>query len=178
MKLSLVRTVGTLALVLSLGGVAQAQWRHCAIEGLEGSWTYTETGTIVSPQTNATLAVMAVGRYTFDRDGTFTGIQWTSTAGQAPGVYGTKNGTYTVDEDTCTITMQIDGYDQTGAWIRQSLWQIVLADNGKEMRGISRLLLFCPNPQAATPTWVDLKPVMMLTGTRASNRGEDGEARE
>jgi len=29
MKHSLVRTVGTLAMVVSLAGVAQAQWKHC-----------------------------------------------------------------------------------------------------------------------------------------------------
>jgi hypothetical protein len=178
MKRKVVRTVGTLALALSVAGVAQAQWRHCAIRGLEGSWSYTETGTIVSPQTGAALAVMAVGRYTFDRDGTFTGIQWTSTAGQPPGVYGTKNGTFTVDEDTCTITMQINGYDKNGNLIRESVWQIVLADNGKEMRGISLSLLFAPGNPPPKPPDVDLKPVMTMTGTRISSSDEGREERE
>jgi hypothetical protein len=177
----LVRTVGTLAMVLSLAGVAQAQWKHCEIKALEGSWAYTETGTIVNPQTNALLTTMAVGRYTFGRDGTVTAIQWGSTQGNPiparipPALVDppdTKNGTYTVDEDTCTITMLLYGYKGNDL-IRKSAWQVFFADNGKEMRGISRLLLF--NPAPPNGQWFDLKPVMTMTGTRVRDRGEEWE---
>jgi hypothetical protein len=67
---------------------------------------------------------MAVGRYTFERDGTITAIQWggtqTATTNNIPvptppalvDTPDTKTGTYTVDEDTCTITMVLDGYNR------------------------------------------------------------------
>jgi hypothetical protein len=169
MKHSLVRTVGTLALVLGLAGVAQAQGKRCEISGLAGSWAYTESGTIVTP--SGTPVTAAVGRYTFDRDGTFTAIQWTSTLGQPIG-YDTKDGTYTVNED-CTITMTITGY-RDGTEVRHSVWWIVLADNGKEIRGISLFL------EALVPNvgWVKLGPVMTMTGTRVSGRGEEREQRD
>lgn len=155
MKHSLVRTIGTLVLALSLAGVAQAQQTRCEMKALEGSWAYTEGGT-VSLQGTAT-ATSAVGRYAFDRLGTFTGIQWTSTAGFAV-AYDTKDGTYTVNDD-CTITMTVKGY-RNGVWIRDSKWQIVLADNGKDMRGISLSL-----KAWLAGNWVDLSPVLTMTGT-------------
>jgi hypothetical protein len=111
---------------------------------------------------------MAVGRYTFDRDGTLTAIQWASTLMNPPGVYGTKTGTYTLNED-CTFTMEINGYDASGSWVRDSEWRIVLADNGKEMRGIS-LKLFFFHPVAGL--WLDLKPVLTMTGTPTRDKGE------
>ncbi len=171
MKYNLVRTVGILTLMLGLAGVAQAQEKRCEGRGLAGSWAYTETGTVVAP-TGATAVTGAVGRYTFDREGTFTAIQWTSTQGQPIG-YDTKDGTYAVKED-CTITMTIKGY-RNDLHVRNSVWQIVLADNDREMRGIS-LSLEAWNPQLQQ--WVTLQPVMTMTGTRISSSGEVREARE
>ena len=170
MKHRFVLTVGTLALALSVAGTAQAQHKRCDTKALEGSWAYTETGTIVLPTTPPTPApTVAVGRYTFDRDGTLTAIQWASTLMNPPGVYGTKTGTYTLNED-CTFTMEINGYDALGNLVRYSEWQIVLADNGREMRGISLKLFFSPNPP--TPPWVDLKPVLTKTGTPTRDKGQ------
>jgi len=188
MNHSLVRTVGTLAMVLSLAGVAQAQWKHCGINGLEGSWDYTETGTVVLPTAPPTIAqVMAVGRYTFERDGTVTAIQWgaTQTAasngipappdGALVDIPDTKRGTYTVDEDTCTITVVLDGYMQaTSKLLRRTVWQFFFADNGKEVRGISRKLLYYPNGYPEAPE-LNLLPVMTMIGTRFTPSAGEGE---
>lgn len=184
MKHSLVRTVGTLVLAVSVAGAAQAQQRPCEIKALEGSWAYTETGTITvptSPTTTAAAATMAVGRYTFDRHGTVTAIQWGSAQGFSipapipPALVDppdTKTGTYTVDEDTCTITMLLDGY-KGASLVRKSVWQVLLANNGKEMRGISRqLLIAVPAPPFASP-WFDGKPILTMTGTWSGGRYDE-----
>jgi len=78
----------------------------------------------------------------------------------------TKTGTYTVDEDTCTITVVLDGYLQaTTKLLRKTVWQFFFADNGKEVRGISRKLLYYPNGYPAAPE-LNLLPVITMIGTR------------
>ena len=166
----IVRATCVGALVLGLSAVAVGQDHRCTNPGLEGSWAFTETGWIVTPATPpATLAVAAVGKYTFDAAGGFTGSQHASTAGQGIG-YDTKDGTYVLNED-CTATLTIDGY-RGGVLMRKSVWQIVLADNATEMRGISVSL----RALVAPDTWVTLQPVMTLTGKRlARDRGNEGQ---
>ena len=171
MKGSIVRVMCAAALVLGLSAAAHAQDHRCTNPGLEGSWAYTETGWVVTPATPpATLAVAAVGKYTFDAAGTFTGSQYASTEGMGIG-YDTKDGTYVLNED-CTATLTINGY-RGGVLVRKSVWQIVLADNATEMRGISvSLEALVPTPGG--PVWVPFQPVMTLTGKRlARDRGND-----
>lgn len=148
------------AAVVGVASVAQAQDSRCSNPGLTGSWAYTETGVVVAPAPLGTLTAVAVGRYTFAPDGTFVGTQFSSTAGQGVGP-DTKEGTYTLNDD-CTATLTLKAY-RAGVMVRQSTWEIVLADNATEMHGImTSLLAWVP----AASAWVPLQPVMTLKGTR------------
>jgi VCBS repeat-containing protein len=162
MQHNVVRAVVMSAAIVGTAAVALAQDNGCEVKDVKGAYTYTETGTIVSPL--GTLTTAAVGRYTFNADGTFTAIQWASTSGQPIG-YDTKDGTYVVNNN-CTVTMTINGY-RNGVEFRHSVWQVLLADNGKEMRGISTFL------EALGPNgWVTLQPVMTMSGTLVRDRAE------
>jgi hypothetical protein len=82
---------------------------------LVGAWGYTETGTAIAP--TGQLPSAAVGRYTFEPDGTFSGTQESSVNGSVN--QDVKQGTYTLNPD-CTGTLALEVYNQEGVLQRTS----------------------------------------------------------
>jgi hypothetical protein len=165
MKRNIVRTICFATLCLALPAVAPAQGhRACSNAGLAGAWGYTETGTVIHPTAGA-VAVAAVGIYTFDHAGNFSGTQYSSSGGTV--VQDTKEGTYTVDAD-CTATLTLSVFNQSGTLLRKSVWQIVLVENATEMRGIMTSLV-------VQPSGPNVPPIVTLSAKRLvpSGRGKE-----
>lgn len=150
-------------LVAGLATTAAAQDRGCSNASLRGTWAYTETGSVIIPGPN-TIPAAAVGIYTFDNDGAFTGDQYSS----ANGVVGhdTKQGTYTVNPD-CTGMLDLWVTNQAGVLARHSLWYIVIADNGQELRSIMTSMV-------ALPSNTPLSPIMTMTARKLFPGRADG----
>jgi hypothetical protein len=132
MNRSVIRIVLVVVTALSLAAAASAAGRTCSPGRLVGAWGYTETGTVIHPTPGQLLAA-AVGRYTFDGAGSFSGTQDSSVGGNVS--QDIKQGTYTLNED-CTGTLTLEVYNQAGVLQRTSTWAIVVVDNGNGMRGI------------------------------------------
>ncbi len=153
----------TFAIVfLSIAAIATADdGKVCSAATLAGAWGYTEIGWVVPP--TGAVPAAAAGRYDFDSKGSFEGKQNSSAGGVV--AEDTKQGTYTVKSD-CTGQLSLRVYDGQGKLLRTSVWAIVLADNGREMRGIMISLIL--------PNGTSLPPVMTLTGRRLfSGHGKD-----
>lgn len=169
MKRNLVWAVCFAMLLLGVAAVAPAQdrdgrtWSHAR---LAGQWGYTETGTVVLP-TGVLVNAAAVGKYTFDNSGHFTGTQYSSNTGATLGtdaVQDMKRGTYTMNSD-CTGTLTLDVYDPTGTTLRRhSVWAIVLDDNGNEIRGIM-VSMTLPNGAKVLPI-MTMTAIRVFPGTR------------
>jgi hypothetical protein len=148
--------------VLALGWTAvaaAAQERGCSSASLRGAWAYTETGSVIAPTpagSTTTILAGAVGTYTFDNGGTFTGDQYSSANGAVS--HDTKEGTYTVHPD-CTGTLDLWVTNQAGVLSRHSVWSIVIADNGAELRSIMISMI-------ALPANVPLSPIMTMTARK------------
>jgi hypothetical protein len=113
----------------------------------------------------------AVGIYTFDDSGNFTGTQYSSTSNttNTDAVQDMKLGTYTINSDG-TGTLTLDVYDPTGTTLRRhSAWAIVLDDNGNEIRGIMVSMTLPTLPSGLKPT-----PIMTMTAIRVFP-GRSGE---
>jgi len=162
MKPKITRIICFVALLFGLGRVVPAQTRGpCSVASLAGEWGYTETGFVVMP--TGTVPAAAVGKYSFDAAGTFSGAQYSSAGGNVS--HDTKKGTFTVNPD-CTGTLQLSVYDQSGNLVRNSVWSIVYVDSAKELRGIMISL--------ALPNGTNLAPVMTLSGKKmVPGRGND-----
>jgi hypothetical protein len=162
MKRNVVRTICFATLVLALPAVAPAQaHRACSNAGLAGAWGYTETGTVMAP--TGAVSVAAVGIYTFDHAGKFSGTQNSSTGGKVS--HDTKLGTYTVNAD-CTATLTLSVYDQSGTTLlRKSVWEIVLVENATEMRGIMTSLV------VVLPAETPVPPIVTMSAKRLSPSG-------
>jgi hypothetical protein len=159
MKRQSVRTVCFAALAIGLAAVAAAQDRGCSNASLRGTWAYTETGSVIvptGPGTTMTVLAAATGTYTFDGDGEFTGDQYSSANGTIS--HDTKQGTYTMNPD-CTGMLDLWVTNQAGVLARHSMWSIVIADNGREMRSIMTSML-------ALPSNTPLSPIMTMTATK------------
>ena len=129
---------------------------------LAGEWGYTETGTVLLPN-NVLVNAAAVGKYTFDDSGNFTGTQYSSTSmtTNTDAFQDMKLGTYTINSDG-TGTLTLDVYDPTGTTLRRhSVWAIVLDDNGNEIRGIMVSMTLPTLPSGLKPT-----PIMTMTAIR------------
>jgi len=163
MKRNIVGTICVATLFLALPAVAAAQGHQpCSHAGLAGAWGYTETGTVIHPVLGAVSAA-AVGIYTFDHAGNFSGTQYSSSNGVVS--QDTKLGTYTVDAD-CTATLTLSVFDPSGTTLlRRSVWQIVLVENATEMRGIMTSLLAGPPPGIPVP------PIMTMSAKRLGPGG-------
>ena len=164
MKPTVVRALCSSALfVVGVAPAVSAQDRTpCSNASLAGAWGYTETGMVVTPA--GPVSAVAVGRYTFDREGTFSGAQHSTVAGTIS--QDTKLGTYTVNPD-CTAALTLEIYGPSGALLRRSTWEIVLVDDETEFRGImtSRVL----------PNSVSLAPIMTMSAKRVRPRDGDDE---
>jgi hypothetical protein len=172
MKRYFVWTVCFVMLLLGVAAVAPSQdrvGRPCPHACLAGEWGYTETGSVVLP-TGVLVNAAAVGKYTFDDSGNFTGTQYSNTSMTigTDAVEDMKLGTYTLNSD-CTGTLTLDVYDPTGMTLRRhSVWSIVLDDNRNEIRGIM-VSMTMPNGMKVTP-------IMTLTAIRVfPGRGAERE---
>jgi hypothetical protein len=165
MKRNIVGTVFFATFMLGLAAIAPAQdGPSCSNASLAGAWGYTETGTVIAPAPTGPVPAAAVGRYTFDRAGAFSGTQYSSTGGTIN--EDTKQGTYTVDPD-CTGTLTLSVYNQSGILLRSSVWAIVLVNKATEFRGIMLSLTL--------PNGLQLPPIMTMTGTRLFPGRGDGQ---
>jgi len=171
MRCNLVWTVCFAMLLLGVAAVTPAQDRDTRTYSharLAGEWGYTETGTVVLP-TGALVNATAVGIYTFDDSGNFTGTQYSNTSVTGTdAVQDMKRGTYTMNSD-CSGTLTLGVYDPTGTTLRRrSVWAIVLDDNGNEIRGIMVSM--------ALPNGAKVSPIMTMTAIRVfPGRGGDQE---
>jgi hypothetical protein len=119
----------TAFLACLLAGFAQlAQAGECSLAGVAGEYGYTSTGTIVS----AGLPFAAVGEVTFNRDGTFIGVQNTSLGGNL--VAETLNAVYSVNRD-CTGVATVYVYHGS-TLARTSTISLVWDNDQKEARAI------------------------------------------
>ena len=165
MKRNFIWTVCFALLLLGVAAVAPAQDRDGRTYSrvrLAGEWGYTETGTVLLPN-NVLVNGAAVGKYTFDDSGNFTGTQYSSTSmtTNTDAVQDMKLGTYTINSDG-TGTLTLDVYDPTGTTLRRhSVWAIVLDDNGNEIRGIMVSMTLPTLPSGLKPT-----PIMTMTAIR------------
>jgi hypothetical protein len=119
------RVLGCIAL-FSVGAAAHA--RECTLEGVAGRYGYTSSGSIISP---AIGAFLAVGRVTFNEDGTFSGAQTTSFGGIM--VEETIDATYSVNPD-CTGLAVVHIYHGS-TLARTTNLKIVWDNHEQEARG-------------------------------------------
>ncbi|HSP56656.1 MAG TPA: hypothetical protein VLS25_13830 [Dehalococcoidia bacterium] len=140
MRNHILRTIASATLSLGLAAAASAQSGHiCSTAGVQGAWGSTWSGTFILP-TGATPAA-AVGTFTTDAMGQFSGTQHSSVGG----VVGEDilRGTIEVNAD-CTGTLTVGIYDQSGNLLRTAVWALVYDDDGREVRGIFKSLVL-PN---------------------------------
>ena len=169
MRRNFVLTVFLAALSLSLAAVASAQGhRACSNASVAGTWGYTETGTVMPP--TGPISVAAVGSYTFDRAGNFSGAQSSSSGGKVS--QDTKLGTYTVNAD-CTASLTLSVYDQWVAiLLRRSVWEIVLVESATEMRGIMTSLVVAGPVETPVPPIVTMSARRLFPGRLGDGKGE------
>ena len=169
MRRNIVLTVFLAALSLSLAAVASAQGhRTCSNASVAGTWGYTETGTVMPP--TGPVLVAAVGTYTFDRAGNFSGTQSSSTGGKVS--QDTKLGTYVVNAD-CTATLTLSVFDLSETvLLRRSVWEIVLVESATEMRGIMTSLLVVVPVETPVPPIVTLSAKRLFPGRLGDGKGE------
>ena len=171
MKHNLLGTVCLVVLLLGGAVVAPTQARHDRTWSsvcLQGEWGYTETGMVVLPTNPPTVVnAVAVGKYTFDDSGNFTGTQHSNTSiSGKDSVLDTKIGTYIMNSDF-TGQLILDVYDPSNVHLRHSVWDIVVADNGNEIRGIMESMVMYPSGASVSP-------VITMTATRLfPYRGEE-----
>jgi hypothetical protein len=167
MTRTIVRTICLATLFVTLPAVAPAQGhRTCSNASLAGTWGYTETGTVMSP--TGPVLVAAVGTYTFDHAGSFSGTQSSSTGGKVG--QDTKLGTYTVNAD-CTATLLLSVYDESGTTLlRRSIWEIVLLENATEIRGIMTSLVVVLPVETPVPPIVTMSAKRVLPGGRGKEQ--------
>lgn len=157
MKLKMARTtLGIIffAALVSLAPAAQAHNRSCSQAGVAGEWGYTYTGTIIHPTAGA-IPAAAVGKFTLDAEGNFSGQQTRSVGGGVGEE--TLKGTASVNAD-CTITIKVDVYDGSGNLARSAVLAGVFDDNATEIRAIFASLVL--------PNGVSLPTVITAIGKK------------
>ena len=112
----------------ALAQTAQAA-RECSLQRVAGQYGYTSGGTVVTP---AVGPFTAVGTVVFTSNGTFSGAQTTSVAGNL--FSETVNGTFEVNRD-CTGAATVYVY-RGATLVRTSLIALVWDDNAREIRSI------------------------------------------
>jgi hypothetical protein len=143
------------ALFLSLAAIAAAQGGNCSTAGVAGQWAYTFTGTLISP--TGAIPIAAVGIATFDAAGNFSGTQ-TSSVGGAVSEEKVK-GMVIVNSD-CTGTLDASIFDQSGTLLRTAVWNLVVVDNGREVRAIFKRLTLANGMNVPAVITVDVRKVV------------------
>ena len=124
-------TLFALTLLLSsLARPALAAPARCSTASGAGDWAYSYSGTILLP--TGPVPVVNVGRFTALANGTFSGTQTRSIAGDV-GVE-TVTGTFHEKPD-CTVTYTANVY-QGGVLVRTATLATVASNNGRTVRGI------------------------------------------
>jgi hypothetical protein len=95
------------ALVVAIAPTANAADKGCSTFNLLGTFSRSDTGTVLmAPAAAAVGPIAVVGTFTFDGAGKITGATVTSQNGNIG--QGTQTGTYTVNSD-CTGTIIVQG---------------------------------------------------------------------
>jgi hypothetical protein len=143
-------------IMLSMAAVASAQVQgSCSPASVAGTWGYTDTGTLITP--NGPVPFAAVGTITVDADGNFTGTQTSSAGGNV--VKNAIKGTGTVNAD-CTGTATVRVYDELGTTpLRTATFFTVFVDNAREEREIATSLA------AILPDGTSVPVPAVITGT-------------
>jgi len=137
-----IRTILVAATLLaSLAAAASAQDEGtCSISSVAGTWAYTLTGTLMT--STGAVPFAAVGRETYDFDGTWSATQTSSMGGKIG--QDVLKGTVTVNPD-CTGTLKLSVYDQSGTLLRTAALDLVYLDNAREVRAIFTSLVLQPS---------------------------------
>jgi hypothetical protein len=155
MKRNVVWTVSFVATFLLSLGTAAAQGGNCSTAGTAGQWGYTFTGTLISP--TGAIPIAAVGLATFDAGGSFTGTQTSSIGGSVS--QDMLKGTVAVNPD-CTGTLNASIFNQSGTLLRTAAWDLVVVDNGREVRAIFKSLTLANGTNVPAVITVDVKKVV------------------
>ena len=143
------------ALFLSLAAITEAEGGNCSTAGVAGQWGYTFTGMLTLP--TGAVPIAAVGIATFDAAGNFTGTQTSSVGG---GVSEDKvKGTVSVNPD-CTGTLDVSVFNQSGVLLRTAAWNLVVVDNGREVRAIFKRLTLANGMNVPAVITVDVRKVV------------------
>lgn len=112
-----------------------AHARQCSMANAAGTYGFTVTGTLLLP--TGPVPIAAVGRASFNADGSFTGTEARSVGGQfANETLGP--GTWTVNAD-CTGTLTAKVF-QSGVLVRISILSLVFDDNIRSGRALQQSL--------------------------------------
>lgn len=150
------RTFVASLLALLLSTTLPAFAERCSQASTAGTWAYTYTGTIITP--NGPLPLASVGRYSQDFAGNVTGSQNRSVAGGS-GVEDIA-GTVAVNSD-CTATAKIDVLVNSELQ-RTSVLALVYDSNGNHVRMIFQSLTL--------PDGTNLPVVITVDGNRIVSR--------
>lgn len=156
MKTPFVRTLILATAVASLALSSLPAHAGCSNAAAAGSWAYTYTGTIFTP--NGPLPAASVGHFVQDRAGNVSGSQARSVAGSS----GNEDitGTVTVNSDctaTATIQVLVNGQLQ-----RTAALALVYDNNGKHARMIFQSLTL--------PDGTNVPIVLTVDATRMVNK--------
>ena len=154
MRRNIVWTVSFVATFFLSLATAAAQGGKCATGGVAGQWGYTFTGTLLTP---APVPIASVGIATFDALGNFSGTQTSSVGGSVS--EDRVTGTVTVNPD-CTGTLEVSVFDQSGTLLRTAVWNLVVVDNGSEVRAIFKSLKLANGTNVPAVITVDVKKVV------------------
>ncbi len=102
----------------------------CTMAGRAGEYGLTWSGTMFFP--TGAVAVVAVGRITFDDAGNVSGAQTVNKGGGVNEL--TFQGTYTVNPD-CRGTITVSVYDQSGNLASKATWATISINNMTENYG-------------------------------------------
>jgi hypothetical protein len=157
MKTNLVRSLLVLGAVLvAILAPLQAHAAFCSNASTAGSWAYTYTGTIFTP--NGPLPAASVGRFRQDTGGNITGSQSRSVAGQS----GAEDisGTISVNSDctaSATINVLVNGQLQRTAGLA-----LVFDSSGNHARAIFQSLIL--------PDGTNVPVVLTIDANRVTSR--------
>jgi hypothetical protein len=157
MKTNFVRSLLVLgAVLLATLAPLQAHAASCSTASTAGSWAYTYTGTIFTP--NGPLPAASVGRFSQDTGGNISGSQSRSVAGQS----GAEDisGTISVNSD-CTASATINVL-VNGQLLRTAELALVYDSSGNHMRAIFQSLTL--------PDGTNVPVVLTVDANRLVNR--------
>ena len=143
-------SLGLLLITLSLPAAGS---RHCTIGSVVGDWAYSYSGTIILP--SGPIPVATVGRFSAKGDGTFSGPQTRTVAGDVADE--TITGTYSLKSD-CTETYAVSVFEG-GALVRTATLAVVVDNNETSARGIFTSLTLPDGTQLPSVITIEAKKI-------------------